>query len=231
MECMKRTHATIAAALTAFALLAGCADTKEKSASSSATAQPTQTRTAAVSTVGAATALERALLDPSQDFPGGWHVSRANGAKEREERSSLCNTVFTYTSLNSFHVEYSQRQTGQVVGNIVTQYAPGEAKRALDDIQTMLHTCTEWQTQGADGKSYTSRLSRLQMPNLGDQTASFVVQSGAPTGDTQSAIVLIRRGDVTSGLIFPEQRRTSVDSAMIERLARRADQKLAAALR
>jgi hypothetical protein len=69
------------------------------------------------------------------------------------------------------------------------------------------------------------------MPNLGDQTASFVVQSGAPTGDTQSAIVLIRRGDVTSGLIFPEQRRTSVDSAMIERLARRADQKLAAALR
>lgn len=236
---MKRTHAAIAALLTAFALVAGCGGDKDKTASTPPTTQPTQARTSqptqaptsGVSSVGSATALERALLAPEADLPGGWHVSRVNGAKEREERSSLCNNEFTYKSLNSFHVEYSRNPGEPVVGHVVTQYVPGDAKRALDDIQTMVQTCTEWQVQGADGKSYTSQLSRLQMPSLGEQTAAFVVTSGTPTGEAQSAIVLIRRGDVTTGLIFSEQRRASVDSPMIERLARRADQKLAAALR
>jgi predicted small lipoprotein YifL len=236
---MKRTHATIVAVLIALALLAGCGDKGDTAASTPPTTQPTQARTSrptqgptsVISSVGTASALERALLAPEADFPGGWHVSRVDGAREREEHSSLCNTQFSYKSLNSYHVEYSRNPGEPLVGHIITQYVPGDAKRALDDIQNVVQTCSEWQVQGTDGKSYTSRISRLQMPNLGDQSASFVVESGTPTGEVQSAIVLIRRGDVTSGLIFSEQRRTSVDSPMIERLARRADQKLAAALR
>jgi hypothetical protein len=228
---MKRSHVSFGAGIAVLVFLAACRGEGGETKPTPVAGPPTPSRTSVLPAVGSVTGLERALLT-AQDMPSGWTLTARNAAKEGEERSSLCNTVHTYKRTEKMLVNFSSSQsaTEPVVTHAVTQYEPGDAKRTLDDILQALQTCNEWQATGTDGKTYTSRLARLSMPNLGEQSAAFIVTETQPQGETVSALVLIRRGDVTSGLLVTRPGGGSVDAPMIERLARRADQKLAAML-
>jgi hypothetical protein len=229
---MKRSLAPIAAGCAVVVLLAACSRDHGAAKATGAANQPTPTSTPVLSAIGSMIGLERALLT-TQDMPNEWVMTARNGAKAGEERSNLCNTANTYTYTEKVLVQFSYTRSASepVISHILTQYAPGDAKRALDDILHVVQTCNEWQAMGSDGKTYTSQIARLPMPDLGEQTAAFVITETQPQGETQSTLVLIRRGDVTSGLLLTKPGGGRVDTPMIERLARRADQKLAAMLR
>ena len=165
-----------------------------------------------------------------EDMPPEWHSTTRTTAKEGDETTRLCDKSQTYRLLGRAKVQFSHSQQPAVIEHTVTTFAPGDAKRVLDDNLAMLDRCKEWRETGRDGVARTYRVSRLSFPEMGEQSLAMRMDIESSTGRTQLLIVLVRRGDMTTALTQTAattgRQSPSTDQALMEGLARRATARL-----
>jgi hypothetical protein len=218
-------------------LLAACGrDDGGRTAGARATAAGTPTTAAARGAASPAAkgitdapqVLERALLR-DEDLPVRFRALARGAVAAQDEASNLCNQVRTYKVSARAKAQFSpQTTTDPVIEQTVTRWMAGDAQRSMDDLRAALQTCPEWQATGQGGTTTTYRLRPLAVPALGEQSLGVVLEVETGAGVVQNTIVIVRRGEVTSSLLFSLAGRTPADPALIELLARRADTRLAA---
>ena len=161
-------------------------------------------------------------------MPPGWVGTERPAPQQEDEVAHVCGVVRTYKVLARAKRQFSYTAQPLVVDHTVTAFVPGDAQRVLDDNRELLRQCAEFREISQSGVR-TYRLSPLSFPNIGDQSLAMRMDVDAASGPVQQLVlVMVRRGDVTSALAFNAPPRASIDTAMIEGLARRADERLLA---
>ena len=238
------------ALLCALLVFSACGDGGDRgaagrAASPSPSATPTAAATSAASpSAPAASATAAAPVEPgadlaralltTADLPPGFNLSGTASWREQDDTTRLCGVDRTYRALARTQAEFSRRPEEPLIGNVVTHFAPGDAQRSLDDTNEVLKTCSTWQearqgSQGSQGGPVveTFRLAPLPAPALGEQSVAFRLDAFRSTGTLLIAIVLVRRGDLTSAVVYTARGAPPVNMDLLEQLARRADQRLA----
>ena len=215
--------------LVAGLLLTGCKRNDDKGAEA---ATPRATGSAPAARPGGTPTsrdLARGLLS-LEDLPPDWIVVKRQPPQAQDERTTLCGVEHFYGQVTKSLGEFANARsaTDRVITHGATAYAPGDAKQSIDDTVALLQTCKEWQEKRPDGTIVNSRISPVTFPQLGEQSVAFRVDTDGPTGPIQLLIVVLRRGDLTSGMIATAIRDRQLDRGLVELLARRSDERLQA---
>ena len=228
--------------LVAIALLGACSRNDDRASSTQAT-PPANTsaaspQAASTGTAGAtAAASPRAAVDVSRalltldDLPAGWTSVEAPPSDSDLDTGFCGAGSAPVTRLGRAAAEFEAAASGLIVTQIVAAYAPGDAKRVMDFLRDTLKGCTEWRETDAEGREFVYRFASLPFPRLGEQTLAVRMNVEAPGGSVQTDLVIVQRGDAATllaNIASGPRGGASVDSTLTERLARRADARLAA---
>ena len=200
-------------------------------AASASPAAGTQAPPAAAGAQGQTPDLSRALLTLA-DLPTGWSEAQPPESED-DVNSGFCGAgSASVTNVGKVSAEFTGETAGSLVAQSVSAYAAGDAKRVLDFLGETLRGCTEWRETTADGQVITYHFAPLPFPRLGDQ--SLTTKMKLEIGDVwvEVDMVVIRRGDIATLLAHIATASggpPNIDSTLTERVARRADARLASA--
>ena len=178
---------------------------------------------------GQAPDLSRALLTLA-DLPTGWSEAQPPESED-DVNSGFCGTgSASVTNVGKVSAEFTGEAPGSLVAQTVSAYGVGDAKRVLDFLGETLRGCTEWRETTADGQVITYRFAPLPFPRLGDQSLTTRMKLEIGDVSVEVDIVVIRRGDIATLLAHIATASggpPNIDSTLTERVARRADARLA----
>ncbi len=229
---MPRSLPLLAVAL----LLAACSADKPRALSPARPSAPAATPASAEASVTSrppagpaapTSGLARALL-PLSELPPGFKTMDESSAQGDVDTTRYCDTTRTYRVVARARAQFGQGPQDPVIYHIVATFAPGEAQRGLDETRELFRTCAAWQETAQDGSVISYRAALLPFPDLGDQTLAFRVDVESRSGTSQVTVVQVRRGDTTSSVLYAGLGKAAADMALLERLARRGDARLAA---
>lgn len=203
------------------ALLAGCTKAGERP-------QPT-------STAGAAVNLRSALLTMT-DLPGsGWSEQEPSTSDLTNECVVAINDVSRGD--RNERASYTKGQNDDQVAFSVAQFADGGAAQgAMSKLREALH-CPSW-TENVDGSATTFHLSAADAPVLGDEAVAYRadldvnVNSSGRVVHITSNVIAFRRGKIISNVNHFRVRASGqapLNRALVDELAKRAEQKLVGA--
>lgn len=171
-----------------------------------------------------AAVLNRALLT-IDDLPAGWSASADAGPGED---AGVCNKTLADNSLARVGASFAAGDDGPFVVHAVSAYSAGEAKRFIDGVRQALASCTEW-TSPNEGGDIRWKVEPLSFASFGEDTVAAKLSSEDSTlGALLAQIVLVRRGDFVMIVGQFGVGGAVLDAAELERLVRRADERLAA---
>ncbi len=229
-------RSALLAAAALLLLVAACAPDKPKSATR-ATQAPVETSVAlrpsatpAAAAAGPAapfTVLARALL-PLGEMPPGYKTMDESSTQGDVDTTRYCDVTRTYRVIERARAQFGQGPQDPVIYHVVATFAPGEAQRGLDETRELFRTCSAWKETAQDGAVTSYRAALLPLAGLGDQTLAFRMDIESKEATTQITVVQVRRGDSTSSLLYASVGKAAPDMTLIERLARRGDERLAA---
>ena len=186
----------------------------------------TSASTPAPTPVRGALEVRKALLT-LEDMPTGWSVKES---KPSESTGEICGKkVFEVVSTAKADIDF-EKDAFTTVTQAIRAYDSGEAKQGLDNALKVFETCKEWTDTAKDGSVTTYKLTPLSFPKLGDQTVALRLNLSNPPVVAQVDAVYVRRGDVviivgyTAGGLGVARG----DPEALERIARKADERLAA---
>lgn len=171
--------------------------------------------------------LERAILQAG-DLAGKWTPAGRTVTEDREEGTRLCDTANSFRIRRRLTVQFSSNPGQPTLDQSIAELLPGSAQQALDATRALLQSCTEWSGPGQDGRPRTFRVAPVPLPEIGDQRLAF--QYSVDDGTGNSVVVLVaqvRRADMISSIVLTAPSGTAPDPALLEQLARRADERLA----
>lgn len=215
---------------------AGASSTATPATSTAAAARTaTPTATAAATAAASATApavqsgpnVTPALL-AQEDLPAGWVL--VPSTPDSDEDAQICNVrPADDKPLSRGKVDFTHNQLN-VITHSVAAFTAGQAEAAFTRVTGALSRCNEW-TNPDNGLLY--RVTPTTAPRLGDQAYAYRLSTSQGNLSIVAEVIYIRRGDFISSLgqIVVGQGNVTVDGALTEQLARRADEKLAALTR
>lgn len=219
-------------------LLAACSSDKPRALSPDRPSAPAATPAPAQASVtvrppagptAPATGLSRALLSPS-DLPPGFRTMDESSVQGDVDTTRYCDMTRTYRVMERARAQFGQGPADPVFYHVVATFAPGEAQRGLDETRELFRTCTSWKETAQDGSVTSYRATLLPFPDLGDQTLAFRMDIDSARGTNHVTVVQVRHGETTSSLLYAATGNAATDMALIERLARRGDERLVATM-
>jgi hypothetical protein len=210
----------LAALLLAFA---GCGDGGKTTATPAAKEPPAKTARAMQ------TRLEDAVLT-SRAVGSGWSVAPPDQVTPVK---LYCNRVLG-KGLKPFaqtRVAFRQR-FGSAVTQDLWAYAGDGAQRVIDDFRSLIDSCQSWQTSPEIGRTVKYTMKPLEVDKLGDDTVAARLRSANDFGGFEVVhsfiAVMIRRETVIDLVTQTANSGLFMSKAEAEKLARRADRRLAA---
>jgi hypothetical protein len=124
----------------------------------------------------------------------------------------------------------------QRFGSVVTQnlwaYAGDGAERVIDDFRSLTESCRSWKVSPEIGRTVTYTMGPLEVDELGDDTVAARLRSANAFGGIEVVhsfvAVMIQRGNVIDLVTQTANSGLFMSKAEAEKLARRADRRLAA---
>jgi hypothetical protein len=174
--------------------------------------------------------LTKALL-ALEDMPAGWSLA----PQRSPSGSTPCGQPlprFSEEAIESKSVEFERAPTvGPSITHTIARFPSGMAQRVIDRWRQILEQCPQWEEPANQGTTYQLRAAPLSFPRLGDQTFAVRLTVAGGGAAAQGDQVIIRRGDVLSVLTATTAglgAAAPFDAALLEQLARKADEKLGA---
>jgi hypothetical protein len=125
-------------------------------------------------------------------------------------------------------VRYQRSEFGPFLAHTIGSFEPGAARRYMSDV-SVAASCGTWDQYDESGNLENYTIARVDAPNVGEESAHYLVDVRTTAATAQLDIFLSRRGDIVNlvtHLGFP-----TVDQEATLREARLADQKVARVLR
>jgi hypothetical protein len=210
--------------------LAGCGSSGGKTTTEAATTTPAAaTQPPAENARAMQTRLEDAVLTSHAVGPG-WTVAPPDQVAPVKE---YCNRT-----LAKGLKPYAQTRVAfrQRFGSAVTQdlwaYTGDGAKRVIDDFRSLTESCPSWKSSPEIGRTVAYTMKPLETARLGDDTVAARLSSSNTFGGFQVVhsfvAVMIRRENVIDLVTQTANSGLFMSKSEVERLARRADRRLAA---
>jgi hypothetical protein len=229
--------AAVAALLTL--LLAGCSSSNALSRSPTPARTPSPAAPATRPSVTPAPPVAFTPAGPNDiattllaliDLGEGWKEVSRDRPAAGADTSTGCDGALSYTTRARVTIEFSRTDRPATLSQRVTAFAPGDAARAINDSRDVAMRCPEQHGTDASGHPTTFTFKLLPFPDLGDQTLALRVETSQEAGGLDLTIVQVRRGDAITALLYtsPKGGTGSDEMALLERMARLADTKLAA---
>lgn len=185
-------------------------------------------RTSAPVRAQSSSQLSNALLTVG-DLGAGWQAlstaTTGSGATSAGSATGLtCSGLQAEPqALASVGQTFEQPVFGQVVDEVVSQYAPGDAKADLDLLSTEYGTGLTCSGNAPDGSSQTATFAPLSLDNYGEQSLAYQVSFTSASAAYAGDMVVIRRGDFTTLLLFATVAGSDIGPAYLSSLAQDAD--------
>jgi hypothetical protein len=124
----------------------------------------------------------------------------------------------------------------QLYGSAVTQdlwaYSGDGAERVIDEFRSLTDSCPSWKTSPEIGRTVMYTMAPLEVDEFGDDTVGARLRSANAFGGIEVVhsfiAVMIRRGNVIDLVTQTANSGLFMSKAEAEKLARRADRRLAA---
>jgi hypothetical protein len=229
MRGLRLSHRVLCAAVAGLAL-AGCGSSGGKSASSTQTAAEQPPAPAANVVRKTQTRLEDGVLT-SGVAGSDWKVARPDAVAPVKE---FCNRPLA-DGLKPFAQTRAafRHRFGSAVTQDLWAYAGDGAQRVIDDFRSVIGDCPSWDATPELGRTVKYTLRPLDVAKLGDDSVAarlhFTNTFGGIEVDHSAIAIMIRRGNVIDLLTETANAGLFMAKSDAEKLAERADRRLAAA--
>jgi hypothetical protein len=229
MRGLRLSHRVLCAAVAGLAL-AGCGSTGGKSAGSTQTAAEQPPAPAANVVRKTQTRLEDGVL-MSRVLGSDWKVARPDAVAPVKE---FCDRPLA-DGLKPFAQTRAafRHRFGSAVTQDLWAYAGDGAQRVIDDFRSIVGDCPSWDATPELGRTVKYTLRPLDVAKLGDDSVAarlhFTNTFGGIEVDHSAIAIMIRRGNVIDLLTETANAGLFMAKSDAEKLAERADRRLAAA--
>ena len=124
---------------------------------------------------------------------------------------------------------FTKGDFGPFIEQSLAQLPIDRAQRSMDQLATVLDKCRTITDVNEDGTKIRFRLSGLSFPRIGDDTFAFRMKADSNGFTMNADVVAIRRGGVLTLIVHLGL--GAIDSALTEKIARKALTKIDAALK
>jgi hypothetical protein len=228
MRGLRLSHCVLCAGVAGLAL-AGCGSSGGKSAESTQTAAEQPPAPAATVVRTTQTRLEDGVLT-SRVVGSDWKVVRPDEVAPVKE---FCNRPLA-DGLKPFAQTRAafKHRFGSAVTQDLWAYAGDGAQRVISDFRSVISDCPSWDATPELGRTVKYTLRPLDVAKLGDDTVAarlhFSNTFGGIEVDHSAIAIMIRRGNVIDLLTETANAGLFVAKGDAEKLAERADRRLAA---